>query len=108
MLFFVWYALLYVHYSFAIILTRKRELVVLPLLPFGCLVTVNFLWFFPTVLWVGLQGVIFPNHTHLLFVIDSAVFKTQKMFCWYGGLLTYAIIITKKQSIAKSLISQQS
>ena len=29
--------------SFAIILTRKRELVALPLLPFGCLVTVNVL-----------------------------------------------------------------
>ena len=29
---------------FAIILTRKRELVVLLLFSFGCLVTVNFLW----------------------------------------------------------------
>ena len=36
-----WYALLYVLSSFAIILTRKRELVALLLLSFGCLVAVN-------------------------------------------------------------------
>ena len=35
--------------SFAIILTRKRELVALFLLPFGWLVTVNVLWLFLTV-----------------------------------------------------------
>ena len=68
MLVFVWYALLYVHSSFAIILTRKRELVTLLLLSFACLVTVNVLWLFLTVPWIGLQCVIvvFPNHTHLL------------------------------------------
>ena len=37
------YALLYVLMSFAIILTRKRALVALLLLSFGCLVTVNVL-----------------------------------------------------------------
>ena len=64
-----WYALLYVLFSFAIILMRKRELVALLLLSFRCFVTVNVLWLFLTVLWVGLQFVIviFPNHTHLLF-----------------------------------------
>ena len=41
------------------------------LLSFKCLVTVNVLWLFLTVLWVVLQCVIvvFPDHTHLLFVI---------------------------------------
>ena len=69
MLVFVWYALHYVHSSFAIILMRKRELVALLLLSFGCLVTVNLLRLFLTVPWVGLQCVIvvFPDHTHLLF-----------------------------------------
>ena len=64
----LWYALLYVLSSFAIILTRKRELVALVLLPFGCLVTVNVLKLFLTMPWVGLQFVIvvFPDHTHLL------------------------------------------
>ena len=53
------YALLCVHSSFAIILKRKRKLV-----------TINVLWFFLTVPWVGLQCVIvvFPDHTHLPFV----------------------------------------
>ena len=70
MLVFVWYALLYVHSSFAIILTRKKELFALLLLSLGRLVTENALWLFLTVLWVGLQCVIvvFPDHTHLLFV----------------------------------------
>ena len=55
--------------SFAIILTRKIVLVALLLLFFGCLVTVNVLWLFLTVPWVGLQFVIvlFPDQTHLLF-----------------------------------------
>ena len=64
-----WYELLYVLPRFAIILTRKTELVSLLLLSFGCLVTVNVLLLFLTVPWVGLQCVIevFPDHTHLLF-----------------------------------------
>ena len=39
------------------------------LLSFGCLVTVNVLWLFLTVQWVGLQFVIvvFLDHAHLLF-----------------------------------------
>ena len=66
-----WYALLCVCVlsSFAIILKRKRELVSLLVLSYGCLVTVNVMWLFLTVPWVGLQCVIvvFRDHTHLLF-----------------------------------------
>ena len=53
--------------SFAIILTRKRELVALLL--FGCLATVTVLWLFLTVPWVVLQFkiVVFSDHTHFLF-----------------------------------------
>ena len=49
----------------------KRELVALLLLSFGYLVTVNVLWLFLAVPWVGLQCVIvvFPDHTHLLFCV---------------------------------------
>ena len=63
MLVFIKYALLYFHSSFAIIMTRKRELVALLLLSFGCLVTVNSLLLFLRVLSVCLQYVIvvFPN-----------------------------------------------
>ena len=59
-----------VHSSFEIILERKRKLVAFLLLSYRCIVTVNVLWIFLAVLWVGLQyvTVVFPNHTHLLFV----------------------------------------
>ena len=65
------YALLCVHFSYAIILKRKRKLVALLLLSYRCIVTINVLWLFLTVPWVGLQYVIlvFPDHTHLLFNI---------------------------------------
>ena len=61
-------ALLFVHSIFAIILTRKRQLITLLLLSFGCLVTVNVPWLFLTVSWVGMWCVIvvFPDHTHVL------------------------------------------
>ena len=51
-----WYELLYV-FSFAVILTSQRDLVVLLLLSFGNLATVNELWFVLTVGGVGLSAV---------------------------------------------------
>ena len=65
----LFYALLCDHSSFAIILKRKRKLVALLLLSYICIVTINVLWPFLAVLWVGLQCVIvvFSDHTHLLF-----------------------------------------
>ena len=56
-------------YSFAIILKRNRKLAALLLLSYRCIATINVLWLFFTVPWVGLQYVIvvFPDHTHLLF-----------------------------------------
>ena len=48
------YASLCVLSSFATILKRKRELVALLLLA-GCPVTVNVLWLFFMVPWIGLQ-----------------------------------------------------
>ena len=56
--FILQYAISCVHSSFANILKRKRELVVLLLLSYGCLVTVNVPWLFIGVRWVGLQCVI--------------------------------------------------
>ena len=63
------YALLCVHFSFAIILKRKRKLVALLLLSYRCIITINVLWLFLTALCVGLQYVIvvYPDHTCLLF-----------------------------------------
>ena len=66
---FFWSALLYVLFGLAIILTRKRKLVALLLLSFGCLVTVNVLWLFLMVPWVGLRFVIlvFSSRVRLFF-----------------------------------------
>ena len=60
----------YVSSSFAVILMGKRELVTLLGLSSGCLVIV--VWLFLAVPWVSLQFVIvvFPDHTHLLFIIN--------------------------------------
>ena len=64
-----WYALLCVVSSYAIILKRIRGLVGLLLLSYRSLITVNVLWHFLTMPWVGLHCVIviFPDYTHLLF-----------------------------------------
>ena len=61
--------LLYVTSSFAIILMGKREQVALLSLPSWCLLIV--VWLFLAVQWVCLQFVIvvFPDHTHLLFLM---------------------------------------
>ena len=66
------YALLYVHFGFAIILKRKRKLFALLLVSYTCIVAFNVLWLFLAVPWVGLRCVIvvFPDHTHLLFVLS--------------------------------------
>ena len=61
--------LLYVHSGIAIILMGKRELVDLLHVPSWCLVMVE--WLFLAVPW-GCQRfviVVFPDHTHLLFLI---------------------------------------
>ena len=68
-----WYALICVLSSFAIVLTRKKELVVLLFLSFRCLVTVNVLLLFLAVPWVGLLCTIlvFYDHTHFLYLDRS-------------------------------------
>ena len=67
--------LLCVHSSFPIILVGKRELVALLSLSSWCLVIVVCLFF--AVPWICLQLVIvvFPNHTHLLFLTNRRVVK---------------------------------
>ena len=63
---------LYVPSCFAIILIGNRELVALLSLSSRCLVVV--LWLFLAVLWVclGIVIVLFPDHTHLLFLRDRS------------------------------------
>ena len=59
-------------------------MVALLLLSDRCIVTKNVRWLFLTVPWVGLQYVIFPDHTHLLFDIvcemDHMKYQSLTMF----------------------------
>ena len=79
------YALLSVLSSFPIILTGKRELVVLLWLSSRCYVTVNVVWLFLTMPWAGLQCVIvvFPDHSRLLFYI---IFNMNQFCQFYVNL----------------------
>ena len=52
------YLLLCVHSSFVIIMKRMRGLVSLLFLSYRCIFTLNVLWLFLTVPWVGLKYVI--------------------------------------------------
>ena len=63
--------LLYVRSSIAIILMEKRELVALLNLSSWCLVMV--VWLFLALTWGSLRFVIvvFPDHTHLLFLMNA-------------------------------------
>ena len=60
--------LLCVHSSFAVTLKRKKKLIALLLLSYRCIVTINVMWLFLKVPWVGLQYVVvvFPDHTSYL------------------------------------------
>ena len=76
------YTILCVHSSFAIILKRKRKLAALLLLSYRCIVTINVLWLFLTVPWVGLQCaiVVFLDHTRLLFYINNQELLAYHLF----------------------------
>ena len=77
------YALVCVHSSFAIILKRKRKLFALLLLSYRCIVSINVLWLFLMVPWIGLQYVIvvFPDQTYLLVFIFLCSTKCLFKFC---------------------------
>ena len=70
--------LLYVHSSSAIIFMGKRELVALLGLSPWCLVMVE--WLFLAVPWGCLRFVIvvFPDHTHLLFLLRKTMVGKNK------------------------------
>ena len=60
--------LLYVHFSIAIILMGKRELIALLNLSFWCLVMVERLFLTVPLGCLQFVIVVFPDHTHLLFL----------------------------------------
>ena len=65
--------LLYVHSSIAIILMGKRELIALLNLSSWCLVMVKRLFLAVPRGCLQFVIVVFPNHTHLLFLIGQLV-----------------------------------
>ena len=91
--------LLYVHFSIAIILMGKRELIALLNLSSWCLVMVD--WLFLAVPRGCLQFVIvvFPDHAHLLFFTNpfSSSFEGNELYFLSFG-------VPAKPSIAKDLI----
>ena len=90
--------LLYVHFSIAIILMGKRELIALLNLPSWCLVMVERL--FLTVPQGCLQFVIvvFPDHTHLLFLKIVMVFDFYLLFFGVGSKTFVLEVITLSSS----------
>ena len=83
--------LLYVHSSISIILMGKRELVALLNLSSWCLVMVE--WLFLAVPWGCLQFVIvvFPDHTHLLFLWSPA---EKGLTSWLSFVVSNCEIVT--------------
>ena len=95
---------LYAHYSFAIILKRKNKLFALLLLSYRCLVTVNVLWLFLKVPWVGLQCVIvvFPDHTHLLF---HSLKCCEPVYTYFAFCLSLFVSIADDVNICRNTIT---
>ena len=84
--------LLYVHFSIAIILMGKRELIALLNLSSWCLVMVERL--FLTVPRGCLQFVIvvFPDHTHLLFLNTSSTIQVMDNYIAANSLFVSQIL----------------
>ena len=87
------FAVLCIHSSFAIILKRKRKLVAFIVLSYLCSVTINRLWPFLTVPWVGLRCVVLPDHTHLRFAELVKIHTTLEPYRIFGSNFAYLFIL---------------
>ena len=82
--------LLYVHSSIAIILMRKRELIVLLNLSSWCPVMVVRLFLAVPRVCLQFMIVVFPDHTLLLFlVLDCIVFRSLPSFLLYNSNMMF-------------------
>ena len=79
-MFYVCCTLLYVHSSIAIILMGKRELIALLNLSSWCLVMVERLFLVVPRGCLQFVIVVFPDHTHLLFLIQSQYHLIGKVY----------------------------
>ena len=78
--------LLYVHSSIAINLMGKRELIALLNLSSWCLVMVERLFLAVPQGCLQFVIVVFPDHTHLLFLVDICVILYRKICHMPNGL----------------------
>ena len=76
--------LLYVHFSIAIILMGKRELIALLNLSSWCLVMVERLFLTVPLGCLQFVIVVFPDHNHLLFLI----FKFYIIYIWISSYIS--------------------
>ena len=74
--------LLNVHYSIAIILMGKRELVALLNLSTRCLVMVERLFLAVPQGCLRFVIVVFPDHTHLLFLMYRTLTNNHELLSW--------------------------
>ena len=81
--------LLYVHFSIAIILIGKRELVALLNLSTWCLVMVERLFLVVPRGCLRFVIVVFPDHTHLLFLICD---RNSVLICTGGGTSNHSFL----------------
>ena len=100
-------ALLCVPSSFAIILMGKKEVVALLSLSSWCLVIV--VWLFLPVPWVCLQFVIvvFPDHTHFLFLLLSNHKGSDQPAHLHSLISTLVIGYLKSKVTRKDLVGLQ-
>ena len=86
-------ALLCVHSSFATISLGKIELVALVCLSYWCIVIV--VWLFHTMPWICLQLVIvvFPDHTHMLFLLLIALLFLSVCLLVYVLMCTRGVMV---------------
>ena len=104
-------ALLCVHSSVAIIFKRKRKLVALLLLSYRCIVTINVLWLFLAMPWVGLHCVVvvFPDHTHLLFAIARGYFGAFKSVYFHAdSFKTVPISLSSRKVLSQKCVAMRS
>ena len=80
-------SLLYVHSSIAIILMGKRELIALLNMSFCCLVMVERLFLAVPRDCLQFVIVVFPDHTHLLFLADKIKKIILEFFLLLSGKL---------------------
>ena len=88
--------LLYVHSSIAIILMGKRELIALLNLSSWCLVMVERLFLAVPRGCLQFVIVVFPDHTHLLFLYDPGPGETTK---YSGRVFHWTMASGKKECL---------